>query len=176
MVSLLKIFLYSLFILLLYCLSTSCKTEDKKENKEPLELVRFFDYDEGIKYAKENNKRVMLDFSGYGCVNNRKMESIVWANEEVNKILAKYVIISLMVDDREKLSEPITIELNGRSQVLRTVGDKWSYFQSEKFGTNAQPYYVILDHKEKQLGKAYGYNENIDAYIEFLQSGLIARK
>ena len=133
----------------------------------------FTDYEAGMEYAKRNNKPVMIDFSGYGCVNCRKMEASVWTNIRVKDILEKdYVLITLIVDDKSKLPEPIEIVENGKTRVLRTVGDKWSYLQRSKFGANAQPFYVLLDGDGKPLSPSYAFDEDVSKYIQFLNKGL----
>ena len=133
----------------------------------------FDDYESGMEYAKKQNKPVIIDFSGYGCVNCRKMEASVWTDPRVKDILEKdYVLITLMVDDKTKLPEPITIEENGKTRKLRTIGDKWSYLQRSKFGANAQPFYVLLDSEGKPLAPSYAFDEDVDKYIQFLQGGL----
>lgn len=115
----------------------------------------------------------MIDFSGYGCVNCRKMEASVWTDARVKDLLEKdYVLITLMVDDKTKLPEPIQIEENGKKRTLKTVGDKWSYLQRSKFGANAQPFYVTLDGEGKPLGPSYAFNEDVSLYIQFLEKGL----
>lgn len=131
------------------------------------------DYETGIAMAKQQNKPVLIDFSGYGCVNCRKMEASVWTDPRVKDILDKeYVLITLMVDDKTKLPEIIEVDENGRTTRLKTVGDKWSYLQRHKFGANAQPYYVALNHEGRPLGPSYAYDENVDKYLEFLNEGL----
>ena len=133
----------------------------------------FTDYEAGMEYAKRNNKPVMIDFTGYGCVNCRKMEASVWTNIRVKDILEKdYVLITLIVDDKSKLPEPIEIVENGKTRVLRTVGDKWSYLQRSKFGANAQPFYVLLDGDGKPLSPSYAFDEDVSKYIQFLNKGL----
>lgn len=133
----------------------------------------FTDYEAGMEYAKRNNKPVMIDFSGYGCVNCRKMEASVWTNIRVKDILEKdYVLITLIVDDKSKLPEPIEIVENGKTRVLRTLGDKWSYLQRSKFGANAQPFYVLLDGDGKPLSPSYAFDEDVSKYIQFLNKGL----
>jgi len=135
--------------------------------------AKFDNYEEGMEYARKNNKPVMIDFSGYGCVNCRKMEASVWTDPRVKNILDnEYVLITLMVDDKEKLPEVIEISENGRTTKLKTIGDKWSYLQRHKFGTNSQPYYVLLDSAGKPIGPSYAYDENIEKYLEFLGYGL----
>ncbi len=133
----------------------------------------FDDYESGMAYAQKMNKPVMIDFSGFGCVNCRKMEASVWTDPMVKKMLEQdYVLITLMVDDKTRLPQPITVEENGRTRKLKTVGDKWSYLQRSKFGANAQPFYVLLNGEGKPLGPSYAYNENVTQYIQFLQNGL----
>lgn len=135
--------------------------------------AQFDDYDAGMEYARRNGKPVMLDFTGYGCVNCRKMEAAVWTNDRVGDIIKNdYVLITLYVDNKEPLPEPIKITENGRERVLKTVGDKWSYLQRVKFEANAQPFYVLIDNEGKPLNKSYGFDESIDKYVEFLQTGL----
>lgn len=135
--------------------------------------AKFEDYEAGMKYAQEKNKPVMIDFSGYGCVNCRKMEASVWTDPRVKQLLdEEYVLITLMVDDKTKLKEEKDVELNGKKTKLKTIGDKWSYLQSHKFGFISQPYYVLLDYNGKPIGPSYAYDEDIDKYIEFLKKGL----
>lgn len=131
------------------------------------------DYDQGMTIARQEGKPVMLDFSGYGCVNCREMEQSVLADEKViNLIENDYVLISLYVDDKTPLAEPIRLTENGKDVVLRTVGDKWSYLQRTKFGANAQPFYVLLDNEGHPLTTARSYDEDIEAYVNFLEEGL----
>ena len=131
------------------------------------------DYDQGMAIARQEGKPVMLDFSGYGCVNCREMEQSVLADEKViNLIENDYVLISLYVDDKTPLAEPIRLTENGKDVVLRTVGDKWSYLQRTKFGANAQPFYVLLDNEGHPLTTARSYDEDIEAYVKFLEEGL----
>ncbi len=135
--------------------------------------ARFNDYDEGMAYAKAHNMPVMLDFTGYGCVNCRKMEAAVWTDPQVASIMTeKYVLITLYVDDKTPLPEKLTVQENGQQVTLRTVGDRWSYLQRSKFGANAQPFYVLLDNEGHPLTGSYSYNEDIAAYVNFLQRGL----
>ena len=135
--------------------------------------AKFDDYDLGMEYARLNGKPVMLDFTGYGCVNCRKMEAAVWTDPKVSDLINNdYVLITLYVDNKTPLTEPVKIIENGTERTLRTVGDKWSYLQRVKFGVNAQPFYVLLDNQGKPLNKSYAYNEDIPKYIEFLQTGL----
>jgi thiol:disulfide interchange protein dsbD len=135
--------------------------------------AKFDDYDAGMEYAKRNGKPVILDFTGYGCVNCRKMEAAVWTDPKVSKLMTDdYVLITLYVDNKEPLPEHIKVMENGKERTLRTVGDKWSYLQRSKFGANAQPFYVLIDNEGKPLNKSYSYDEDIDKYVDFLQTGL----
>lgn len=133
----------------------------------------FDDYESGMAYAKKVNKPVMIDFSGFGCVNCRKMEASVWTDPKVKQILENdYVLITLMVDDKTKLPKPIEIEEHGKMRKLKTIGDKWSYLQRSKFGANAQPFYILLNDEGQPLGPSYAFNEDVSKYIQFLQGGL----
>ncbi|MDH6355246.1 thiol:disulfide interchange protein [Dysgonomonas sp. PH5-45] len=135
--------------------------------------AKFDNYEAGMEYARQNNKPVLVDFSGFGCVNCRKMEASVWIDPRVKTYLEQdYVLITLMVDDKTKLAEPIEVTENGKTSKLKTLGDKWSYLQRHKFGTNSQPYYVTLDHKGNPIGPSYAYDEDVDKYIKFLKTGL----
>lgn len=135
--------------------------------------AQFMDYDLGMEYARRQGKPVMLDFTGYGCVNCRKMELAVWTDQKVSDIIRNdYVLITLYVDDKTPLPQPQKIVENGTERTLRTVGDKWSYLQRVKFGANAQPFYVLIDNEGKPLNKSYSYDEDIPKYVEFLQTGL----
>ena len=135
--------------------------------------AKFNDFDAGMEYARQNGKPVMIDFTGYGCVNCRKMELSVWTDPKVSQLLNDdYVLITLYVDEKTKLPEPIRITENGQERTLRTVGDKWSYLQRTKFGANAQPFYVLIDNEGKPLNKSYSYDEDIQKYIDFLETGL----
>lgn len=135
--------------------------------------AKFTDFDAGMEYARQNNKPVMIDFTGYGCVNCRKMELAVWTDPKVSQMLNDdYVLITLYVDEKTKLPEPIKVTENGTERTLRTIGDKWSYLQRSKFGANAQPFYVLLDNEGMPLNKSYSYDEDIAKYVDFLQTGL----
>ena len=135
--------------------------------------AQFDDYDLGMEYARRVGKPVMLDFTGYGCVNCRKMELAVWTDTQVADLMNNdYVLITLYVDNKTKLPEPIVVQENGQERKLRTLGDKWSYLQRVKFGANAQPFYVLIDNAGKPLNKSYAYDENVDKYVEFLETGL----
>ena len=148
-------------------------TQDFNLNNKVVE-ARFRDYDEGMEVAKREGKPVIVDFTGFGCVNCRKMEAAVWTDPRVADLLTKdYVLISLYVDDKTPLAEPIEVkDAQGNTKTLRTVGAKWSYLQSHKFGTNAQPYYVLLDNEGQLLMPGRGYNEDVAAYVDFLQEGV----
>lgn len=131
---------------------------------------RFKDYEQGMAAAKAEGKPVLIDFTGFGCVNCRKMEAAVWTDPQVaDKLNNDFVLISLYVDDKQPLDSPIEIMENGKKRTLRTVGDKWSYLQRSKFGANAQPFYVILDSNGKPLTGSYSYDENISHYLDFLK-------
>ena len=133
----------------------------------------FDDYESGMAYAKKVNKPVMIDFSGFGCVNCRKMEASVWTDPKVKQMLENdYVLITLMVDDKTKLPQPIETQENGKTRKLKTIGDKWSYLQRSKFGSNAQPFYILLNDEGQPLGPSYAFNEDVSKYIQFLQNGL----
>ena len=135
--------------------------------------AQFDDYDAGMEYAQRTGKPVMLDFTGYGCVNCRKMELAVWTDQKVSDIMKNdYVLITLYVDNKTPLPEHIKVMENGKERTLRTLGDKWSYLQRVKFGANAQPFYVLIDNEGNPLNKSYSYDEDIDKYVDFLETGL----
>ena len=147
-------------------------TQDFNLQKTTTE-AKYKDYELGMAAAKAEGKPVIIDFTGFGCVNCRKMEAAVWTDNQVADILNdKYVLISLYVDDKTALPEPLEVTENGQTNVLRTVGDKWSYLQRVKFGANAQPFYVLLDNDGKPLAGSRAYDEDIQAYIDFLNQGL----
>lgn len=147
-------------------------TQDFNLNTKVVE-AQYTDYDEGMAAARAQGKPVVVDFTGFGCVNCRKMEVAVWTDPSVaDKLTRDYVLISLYVDDKQPLPQQITVEENGQKRTLRTVGDKWSYLQRSKFGANAQPFYVTLDNEGNPLGKSYSYDESISKYLEFLNQGL----
>ena len=149
------------------------KTQDFNLAPEMEVKPMFLDYEEGMAYAREHHKPVMIDFTGYGCVNCRKMEAAVWVDERVAKKMTEdYVLIQLYVDEKTALPEPYVVNDNGEERKLRTVGDKWSYLQSHKFGANAQPFYVLLDNEGNPLTKSRSYDEDIDEYLRFLDAGL----
>ena len=135
--------------------------------------AKYKDYELGMAAAKAQGKPVMIDFTGFGCVNCRKMEAAVWTDSQVADILNKeYVLISLYVDDKTALPESIKVMENGQVRILRTVGDKWSYLQRVKFGANAQPFYVLLDNDGRPLNGSRAYDEDVKAYLEFLNTGI----
>ncbi len=148
-------------------------TQDFNINTKVVE-AKFTDYDEGMAAAKAQGKPVLIDFTGFGCVNCRKMEAAVWTDPKVADMLSDdFVLISLYVDDKTPLKEPFEVtDANGNTKTLRTVGAKWSYLQSSKFGANAQPFYVVLDNNGKPLTSSRAYDEDIAEYIKFLKKGL----
>ncbi|MBD5228183.1 MAG: thiol:disulfide interchange protein [Bacteroides sp.] len=131
------------------------------------------DFEEGMKLGKQLGKPVLIDFSGYGCVNCRKMEAAVWTDPEVKATIDNdYVLVTLMVDEKKALPEPIVVtESDGQKRTLRTYGDKWSFLQRSKFGANAQPFHVIVDNDGHVMAPAFVYKEDIPAYKHFLQTG-----
>ena len=135
--------------------------------------AQFDDFDAGMEYARRNGKPVMLDFTGYGCVNCRKMELAVWTDSKVSKLIQDdYVLITLYVDNKTPLPENIKVVENGKERTLRTLGDKWSYLQRVKFGANAQPFYVLIDNEGNPLNKSYSFDEDVNKYVDFLETGL----
>lgn len=147
-------------------------TQDFSLNENEVHPVSY-DYEEGMRIAKEQKKPVLIDFTGHGCVNCREMEAAVWTDDRVIDILRNdYVLISLYVDDKTPLAEPIMVEEQGATKKLRTVGDKWSYLQRHKFGANAQPFYVLVDNNGTPLNGAYTHDTNVDSYLKFLKGGL----
>lgn len=143
-------------------------------NLDPVKIeAKFTDYEAGMAYARQTGKPVMVDFTGHGCVNCRKMELAVWHDAKVRDLLTKdYVLISLYVDEKAPLPAPMEVEENGQTTTLRTIGDKWSYLQRSKFGANAQPFYVLLDNNGRPLNTSYSYDEDVDKFVSFLKTGL----
>ena len=143
-------------------------------NLDPVKIeAKFRDYEAGMAYAQSVGKPVVVDFTGHGCVNCRKMELAVWHDAKVRDLLMKdYVLISLYVDEKAPLPEPIEVQEGGQTTTLRTVGDKWSYLQRSKFGANAQPFYVLIDNQGKPLNHSYSYDEDVDKFVKFLKTGL----
>lgn len=151
-------------------------TQDFNLNTKIVE-AKYTNYEEGMAAAKAQGKPVLVDFTGFGCVNCRKMEASVWTDPQVaDKLTKDYVLISLFVDDKTKLAEPIEVEQNGQKRTLRTVGDKWSYLQSSKFGANAQPFYVAVDADGNPLTGSFSFKEDVPAYLDFLNKGLEAAR
>ncbi|MDE7443905.1 MAG: thioredoxin family protein, partial [Muribaculaceae bacterium] len=131
------------------------------------------DYDEGMRLAAADNRPVLIDFSGYGCVNCRKMEGAVFDTDRISSMIGeRFVLVTLMVDDKRKLPQPMTVIENGRKITLETIGDKWSYLQRYKFKANSQPYYIVLDNDGDALVSSRGYNEDVDAFAKWLESAL----
>jgi thiol:disulfide interchange protein DsbD len=134
---------------------------------------KFFDYDEGMAYAKKHGKPVMLDFTGFGCVNCREMEASVWSDPRVKAIIDnEFVLISLYVDDKTRLPAVEMREEFGKKVKLRTVGDRWSFLQRSKFGANAQPFYVLLDNAGRPIAPWKAYDRDVKGYVDFLQGGV----
>ena len=149
-------------------------TQDFNLYKAEVVEAKYKNYEEGMAAAKAQGKPVLIDFTGFGCVNCRKMEAAVWTDPTVSKILEEdYVLISLFVDDKTPLAEQVKVtEANGQQRTLRTVGDKWSYLQRSKFGANAQPFYVAIDNEGNPLTGSAVYDEDINKYVKFLKAGL----
>ena len=149
-------------------------TQDFNLNTKEVRAT-YHDYEAGMAAAAKAGKPALLDFTGFGCVNCRKMEAAVWTDPTVAKTLQEdYVLISLFVDDKTPLPQTMTVQENGQTRTLRTVGDKWSYLQRSKFGANAQPFYVPVDNEGRPLVGSYAYKEDVKAYLDFLQRGLEA--
>ena len=149
------------------------ETQDFNLYTHETKYVEFSDYDEGMEYAREHGMPVLLDFSGYGCVNCRNMEAAVFDTDRVRGMLAeKYVVIKLMVDDKKELTRPMDVTVAGNSYSLGTVGEKWAFLQSYKFGANSQPYYIVLDNAGQPLTDPVYYDNNVDKFMEWLSTGL----
>ncbi|MGN0087011.1 MAG: protein-disulfide reductase DsbD family protein [Alloprevotella sp.] len=150
------------------------QTQDFNLNQVNVE-AKFKDYEEAMAYAQKAGKPVMVDFTGHGCVNCRKMELAVWHDPQVRDLLMKdYVLVSLYVDEKTPLPAKIVVTENGKEVTLRTVGDKWSYLQRTKFGANAQPFYVLLDNEGNPLTRSYSYKEDVADFVRFLREGIDA--
>ena len=136
--------------------------------------AQYTDYEEGMRAAAAAGKPVLIDFTGFGCVNCRKMEASVWTDSRVaDKLMKDYVLISLYVDDKTPLKQPVEVKRpDGTTRTLRTVGDKWSYLEETKFGYLAQPFYVPLDNAGKPLNGSFSFKEDVKAYLDFLDKGL----
>jgi thiol:disulfide interchange protein DsbD len=152
-------------------------TQDFNLNTKSVE-ARFTDYEQGMAAARAEGKPVLIDFTGFGCVNCRKMEAAVWTDPRVASMLNDdFVLISLYVDDKTPLAQPMTVvDEQGSPKTLRTVGAKWSFLQSHKFGANAQPFYVMLDANGHPLAGSRAYDESIDDYVKFLKKGIEKNK
>ena len=147
-------------------------TQDFSLYKNHLE-AHYSDYELGMAAAKVQKKPVVVDFSGFGCVNCRKMEAAVWTDDKVfDKLTNDFILISLMVDDKTPLPEPIEVEENGATRKLRTLGDKYSYIQRHRFGANAQPFYVILDENGDPMTGSYAFSESVEDFLKFLDAGM----
>lgn len=148
-------------------------TQDFNLYTHDVDYREFDDYDIGMEYAAENNKPVLLDFSGYGCVNCRNMEAEVFDTDEVRRFINEnFVVIKMMVDDRKALPSPVIVNENGETVELETVGEKWSYLQSHKFGASSQPYYIVLDNEGMPMNDPVFYDNNVDRFIGWLETGL----
>jgi thiol:disulfide interchange protein DsbD len=152
--------------------------ETKDQHLGPQNIYAFHDYDKGMAYAKSVGKPVMIDFTGHACVNCRKMEQYVWSDPEIKRKLTEdVVLISLYVDEKLPLpeAEQIEVELTGgRKKKLRNVGHKWAAFQEQRYGVNAQPYYILLDHKEAMLNEPANYQDygSVELFNDWLTRGL----
>jgi thiol:disulfide interchange protein DsbD len=148
-------------------------TQDFNLNSKVVE-ARFTDFEQGMAAAHSEGKPVIIDFTGYGCVNCRKMEAAVWTDPQVaERLVNDYVLISLYVDDKTPLAEPMEVtDAQGNKKTLRTIGAKWSWLQSRKFGANAQPFYVLLDHEGHPLAPSRAYDESVKGYLDFLEQGM----
>jgi len=148
-------------------------TQDFNLDRGNVVEAQFTDYESAMAVAKAQHKPVMIDFTGFGCVNCRKMEAAVWTDPRVATMLRdKYVLVSLYVDDKTPLPSPIEITENGQQRTLKTVGDKWSYLQRQKFGANTQPFYVLIDNDGKPLNASRSYDEDITEFLRFLETGV----
>jgi thiol:disulfide interchange protein DsbD len=147
-------------------------TQDFNLNTQTEHRV-YNDYDKALEAATLQNKPLLIDFTGFGCVNCRKMEAAVWTDPKVKQLMdEQFIVASLYVDDKTSLQQPLTVTENGRTSVLSTVGDKWSYFQRSKFGANAQPFYVIVDANGQPLAGSFAFTEEPQKFVSYLESGL----
>ena len=147
-------------------------TQDFNLNTKEVRAA-YTNYEEGMAAAKASGKPVMLDFTGFGCVNCRKMEIAVWTDPTVaDKLNKDYVLISLFVDDKTPLDQPIEVQYNGKKRTLRTIGDKWSYLEEMKFGHLTQPLYVLVDNDGNPMTRSFSYKEDVGEYLKFLGEGL----
>jgi len=137
------------------------------------DIMAFEDYDKGLAYAKEVGKPVMIDFTGYGCENCRKMEDNVWSDDRIHSILKdEVVLISLYVDATEELPEAQQYRSETTGRKVKTVGNKWFEFQVKKYGAAAQPLYVVIDHEENNLNEPVGYTPDVEEYLQWLKDGV----
>lgn len=149
------------------------ETQDFNLYTHDTHYVEFSDYDEGMMYAKEHGMPVLMDFSGYGCVNCRNMEAAVFDTDQVRSMLAdNFVVIKLMVDDKKELVKPMEVKANGTEYNLETVGEKWAFLQSYKFGANSQPYYIALDNEGRPLNDPVYYDNSVEKFMLWLNQGL----
>ena len=147
-------------------------TQDFRLDRQSVE-AHYDDYDQAIAASRAEGKPLLLDFTGYGCVNCRKMEAAVWTDPTVKAIIEDdMILVSLYTDDKTPLSEPIEVSEGGTLRTLRTVGDKWSYLQRNKFGANTQPFYVVVDSTGTPLSGSRSYDEDVQAYVQFLKNAL----
>lgn len=156
--------------------TTTSATASINNEHCPNGLNCFHDYDEGLAYARKVNKPVLLDFTGWACVNCRKMENLVWTDPQIDaKLRNDVVLISLYVDDKRSLPDAAqtTKILGDKTYNIKTIGSKWSYLQASKFNINSQPYYVLLDTSGNTLSISEGYSPNINSYNQFLDEGLV---
>jgi len=154
---------------------SSSHESENKHGQCPNDLPCFHDYDEALAYAKKVNKPLMVDFTGYACVNCRKMEAEVWTNSEVdNRLRSDVVLVSLYVDDNNLLPEKewTTKQVGNETMKIKTIGSKWVHLEVSRYQNNSQPLYVLLDHDEKPLNTPTGYDQNVKKYIEWLDGGL----
>lgn len=148
------------------------KTQDFNLYQEG-NFKEFDDYDAGMKYAADNNLPVLIDFSGHGCVNCRKMEGAVFDTDKISSIIENnFVLIKLMVDEKLPLANPYKVTENGKQVSIETIGEKWSYLQRHKFGANSQPYYIVLDNAGQPMTGAYFYDEDVDKFADWLNDGI----
>ena len=149
------------------------ETQDFNLYTHDSNYMEFSDYDEGMAYAEEHQMPVLLDFSGYGCVNCRNMEAAVFDTEQVRGMLAEnFVVIKLMVDDKKELVRPMKVTAGGSDYTLETVGEKWAFLQSYKFGANSQPYYIVLDNAGQPLTDPVYYDNSVERFMLWLNDGL----
>ena len=152
-------------------------TQDFKLNETKEIHAEFKDYDQAIAVSAQSGKPVLIDFTGFGCVNCRKMEASVWTDPEVKSLLTdKFILVSLFVDDKTALPQSMQVTENGRSSLLTTIGDKWSYLQRYKFGANAQPFYVVVDAAGKPLNGSFSFTEDPKKFVNFLETSLKNKK